>query len=77
MAKTTLHTGQSDVNGFIDDAPLQEKKPVQKERMNKVISITLRQSDLDEMDRFCAEKGMNRSIFLRLAASEYISKFRK
>ena len=73
--KTTLKTG---VNAFIAGAPLKEKKTtVQKERKNKVISITLRQSDLQSMDDFCAETGMSRSNLVRLAVQKYIDEYNR
>ena len=75
--KTTLQLGQTDVNNFIGDAPLQEKQFIQKERKNKVISITLRQSDLSSIDDFCAGTGMSRSNLIRLAVQDYIDKYRK
>lgn len=73
--KTTLNTG---VNDFIGGASLKENKaPVQKERKNKVISITLRQSDLKAMDDFCAETGMSRSNLVRLAVQKYIDGYNR
>lgn len=72
--KTTLKT---DVNSFLDGAPLQEHKPLQKEKKNKIISITLRQSDLQSMDDFCNETGMSRSNLVRLAVQKYIEKYNK
>ena len=77
--KTTLQPEAKsiDVNSFISDAPLQEKKSVLKERKNKVISITLRQSDLSSIDDFCAETGMSRSNLIRLATQDYIDKYHK
>lgn len=75
MVKTTLKT---DVNNFLAEAPLQGKKTsVQKEKKNKVISITLRQSDLISMDDFCAETGMSRSNLVRLAVQKYIDEYNR
>ena len=75
MAKTTLKTG---INNFLSEAPLQEKKPsVQKEKKDKVISITLRKSDLDAMDNFCNETGMSRSNLVRLAVQQYIEEYNR
>ena len=72
--KTTLKT---DVNSFLDGAPLQGHKPLQKERKNKIISITLRQSDLKSMDDFCNETGMSRSNLVRLAVQQYIEEYHR
>lgn len=72
--KTTLKTG---VNDFIAGAALKENKVPVKERKNKVISITLRQSDLQSMDDFCNETGMSRSNLVRLAVQKYIEEYNR
>ena len=79
MAKSTLKTNMGNgINDFLSGAPLKEKKaPVKKERKNKVISITLRQSDLQSMDDFCNETGMSRSNLVRLAVQQYIEEYNR
>lgn len=74
MAKATLNFG-NEANDFISNAPLQEKKTVQKEKKNKVISITLRPSDLEIMEDLCAKTGMSRSNLIRLAVQDYVEKY--
>lgn len=76
MAKTTLQIGNA-VKGFVSGAPLQEKQTPIKERKNKVISITLRQSDLQSMDDFCAKTGMSRTNLVRLAVQQYIDEYNR
>ncbi len=78
MAKTTLNLSDTTVNAFISGAPLQEKKENEspkKERKNKIISITLRQSDLEAMDNFCEDTGMSRSNLVRMAVKKYMEEY--
>lgn len=64
---------------IINAAPLQEKSSATtkkaKEKKNKVISITLRQSDLEIMEDLCAKTGMSRSNLIRLAVQDYVEKY--
>lgn len=69
MAKSTLNFG---ADSFVEAAPLKETQSIKRERKNKTISMTLRQSDLDLMDRYCDETGMSRSNLIRLAVRKYI-----
>lgn len=74
MAKTTLNFDDVTVSDFIAGAPLQEKKMGKgKEKRNQVISITLRQSDLDAMADYCSSSGLTRSSLIRVAVREYIN----
>lgn len=76
MAKKTLNFEAGNISDFIAGAPLQEKqkKPAVsvKEKKNKVVSITLRQSDVDAIESFCAKTGTSRSNLIRIAVRTYI-----
>lgn len=72
MSKSTLNFGNTNADAFVGAAPLRENKVVKKEKKDKTISMTLRQSDLDMMDKYCDETGMSRSNLIRLAVKKYI-----
>lgn len=72
MAKT-MDFGS--IDAFTSGAPLQQQSAqVKREKKNKTISITLRQSDLDAMNAYCDKTGMSRSNLIRIAVAEYINK---
>lgn len=57
---------------IVDAAPLQEKAPAKKEKRDTRVSLTMKASELEIMDRFCEKSGLTRSSFFRLAGFEYI-----
>ena len=76
MAKTMnfSNANESAINAFTNGAPLQQQSlQIKKEKKDKTISITLRQSDLDAMNEYCEKTGMSRSNLIRLAVAKYIT----
>lgn len=74
MVKTMDFGDKNAIDAFTKGAPLQQQSVlIKKEKKDKTISITLRQSDLDAMNAYCEKTGMSRSNLIRLAVAKYIA----